>query len=129
MKTFIFLIFLVSSIGTTYAEENHSDPSILIGSWTLDMTPHDTTDDNFAKMKINSIDDDHSFHGEFYRDGVAIQYGQLNSQTDTIYGALISGDNSGNYSSSFYLKDGKLYGTTHAIQRGFLSVWIATKEQ
>lgn len=112
---------------TTYGQDSKMTNE-LIGTWKLDMSPQDTTDNNFAMMRIDTIDG-YSFTGTFYRDGVALQNGQLNTQRGIVYGALTSGDNSGSYNSTFYLKDGKLYGTTHAIDRNFLSVWIATKDK
>jgi hypothetical protein len=99
----------------------------LVGKWKLDMSPHNLTDNNFAMMEITEVKGSEIF-GTFYREGVRLTNGQINTQTDVIYGALMSGDNSGTYNSTFYLKDGKLYGTTHAVDRGFLSVWVATKE-
>jgi hypothetical protein len=98
----------------------------LIGIWKLDFTPNKSQDNNFAKMTITKIDKNQVF-GEFYRDGVEIVSGHMNTQLDHIHVALVSSDNSGNYNSSFYLKDGILYGTTHAIERDFLAVWTATK--
>jgi hypothetical protein len=98
----------------------------LVGTWKLDMSPQDTTDDNFAMMSITSISEN-SVEGEFYRSSVAIRKGRVNTQRGIIYVALISGDNSGEYNSTFYCEDGILYGTTHAVDRGFLAVWTATK--
>jgi hypothetical protein len=105
-----------------------ADPQELIGMWKLDMTPHIPDDNQFAIMEISKIKDN-AFKGTFYREGVKIQNGQLNTSTGRIYGALISGDNSGSYNTSFYFENGKLYGSTHAIERNFLSVWVATKEE
>ena len=36
--------------------------------------------------------------------------------------------NSGDYNTSFYLKNGKLYGSTHSLKKDFLAVWEAVKE-
>jgi hypothetical protein len=91
------------------------------------MSPQDKSDYNFAMMEITAIDEN-TLEGTFYREGVAIQQGSVNTQLGKIYAALISGDNSGKYHTSFYYEDGLLHGSTHAIDRGFLSVWIATKE-
>lgn len=103
------------------------DSKILIGKWILDMTPENKTDNNFAMMEITTVSGK-TMKGTFYREGVELKSGRLNTQTGTIYGALVSYDNSGEYNTSFYYKDGKLYGTTHAIERNFLSVWTATKD-
>ncbi|MCZ4410542.1 hypothetical protein O3Q51_17130 [Cryomorphaceae bacterium 1068] len=131
MKTIIsFASLLLLSISNLNFEgvSTEADPQELIGMWKLDMTPHIPDDNQFAIMEIGKINDN-TFKGIFYREGVKIQNGQLNSSTGRIYGALVSGDNSGSYNTSFYLEDGKLYGSTHAIERNFLSVWVATKEE
>jgi len=102
------------------------DLEVLVGHWELDMSPQNPEDDNFAMMKITKISDS-SFEGEFYRSGVKIRNAQINTQLGKIYGALISGDRSGTYHSTFYYEDGILHGTTHAIDRDFLAVWTAKK--
>ena len=104
------------------------DLKVLEGTWKLDMTPNDTTDANFAKMEITKVAKN-TLEGFFYRDGVKIREGRINTQTGTIYGALISGDGSGEYNTTFYFNDGLLYGTTHAVERAFLAIWVATKEK
>ncbi len=104
------------------------DPDVLIGEWTLDLSPQDLTDANFAIMTITKIKGN-SFKGEFYRKGVKIEHAQLNTQLGIIYGALVSRDNSGSYNTSFYLKDGMLHGSTHAIDKKFLAVWTATQNK
>ena len=105
---------------------NSPDTQELIGLWQLDMSPENENDNNFAMMRITEVKG-RTFKGSFYRDGVVIQKGQLNTQRGIIYGALVSGDNSGDYNSTFYYEDGVLYGSTHALDRNFLSVWTAKK--
>lgn len=123
----LIIILLVCNLISGQAEST-VDIEVLIGSWKLDMSPETKTDNNFAIMEITEINGS-SLNGFFYRDGVKIRQGRTNTQTGIIYGALISGDNSGEYNTSFYYKDGLLYGTTHAIDRDFLAVWTATKEE
>ncbi|WP_395375655.1 hypothetical protein [Marinicella sp. W31] len=129
MKTTILITLIIANIFSAHADEMKSplDTSVLIGTWKLDLSPHDSSDANFAIMKVHRIDEN-GFYGEFYRDGVTIQKGQINTQTHKIHAALISQDNSGSYNSSFYFHDGMLYGSTHAVDRDFLAVWSATKE-
>jgi len=130
MKTIVSLasVLLLSISNLSFdGDSSEANPQELLGMWKLDMTPHIPDDDQFAIMEIVKIKDN-EFKGTFYREGVKIQNGQLNKLTGRIYGALVSGDNSGSYNTSFYLEDGKLYGSTHAIERNFLSVWVATKE-
>lgn len=90
------------------------------------MSPENTSDENFAMMEITKATNN-SLEGFFYREGVEIQEGRINTQTGIIYAALISGDNSGQYNTAFYYQDGILFGTTHSISRDFLAVWTATK--
>ena len=125
MKTFMLLLVCIGTVvGEVQAQEN---PEVLLGKWKLDMSPQDLTDDNFAMMEIKSVKNN-QMKGTFYRQGVKLQNGQLNTLTGTLYGALESGDNSGTYNTSFYFENGKLYGTTHAVDRGFLAVWVATRD-
>ena len=107
-------------------ESNGIDPNVLLGEWILDMSPHTRADSNFALMNITHVEE-HSFEGEFYREGVRIQNAQINTQLGVLYAALVSEDGTGTYNTSFYYKEGVLYGTTHAVNRNFLSVWIAKK--
>ena len=125
---FLVLIMLISFISFDKNNniEKNIDLNLLVGTWKLDMSPEDKTDSNFANMEIDEVTEN-SFEGYFYRQGVKIRQGRINTQTGVIYGALVSGDNSGEYNSTFYYKDGILFGTTHALNRGFLSVWTANK--
>ena len=104
-----------------FAQSTDVDLNVLIGKWKLDMSPQDKTDSNFAMMNITKIEDS-TFEGEFYRQGVKITNAQINTQLGVIYGALVSGDNSGIYNTTFYYKDGMLQGSTHSIDKKFLSV-------
>ena len=100
----------------------------MLGTWQIDLSPEDKSDNNFAMMRITKIDNK-TFEGDFYRDGVEMRNAKINTQLDLIYGALISGDASGTYHSAFYYDNGVLHGTTHAINRNFLSVWTASKRK
>lgn len=103
------------------------DLSLLKGDWKLDLSPENDSDTNFAQMTITSIDEN-SLEGTFYRKGVKIREGRINTQRGILYAALVSGDNSGIYNTSFYYKEGILYGTTHSVDKDFLAVWTATKK-
>ena len=98
----------------------------LKGNWKLDLSPQNKEDSNFAMMKIDKIEPN-LVEGTFYREGVPIKEGRTNTQSGKIYVALISGDNSGTYNTSFYLENGKIYGTTHSLERDFLAVWVGEK--
>ena len=128
MLYLIVFCLLTLSSNDIQKKSDNLDLNVLVGDWKLDMSPQDKTDQNFATMRITKIVDN-SFKGEFYREGVNIRNSNLNTQLGIIYGALVSGDNTGTYNTSFYYKDGILHGTTHAVNRNFLSVWTATKNK
>ena len=135
--TFLYSLLLLF-IGTNITNPNSNrllknptetaplDLTLLKGVWTLDLSPENTSDDNFAKMTITNVGEN-SLEGTFYRDGVKIREGRINTQRGILYAALVSGDNSGTYNTSFYYKDGILFGTTHSVDKDFLAVWTATK--
>ncbi len=59
----------------------------------------------------------------------ASNFEELGMLLDASPSSDLSGDNSGEYNTTFFYEDGKLYGSTHAIERRFLAVWIATREK
>jgi hypothetical protein len=122
----LFFGLLLSIPISMRAQSTDIDLNVLVGKWKLDMSPQDKTDSNFAMMNITKVEGK-TFKGEFYREGVKIRNAQINTQLEVIYGALVSGDNSGIYNTTFYYKDGLLQGTTHSIGKDFLAVWTATK--
>ncbi len=128
MKIIYVLLFslLLSIPISMRAQSTDIDLNVLVGKWKLDMSPQDKTDLNFAMMNITRIEGN-TFKGEFYREGVKIRNAQINTQLEVVYGALVSGDNSGTYNTTFYYKDGILHGTTHSIDKNFLAVWTAIK--
>ncbi|WP_281540959.1 hypothetical protein [Maribacter aestuarii] len=130
MKTKIAVAFIFFSLTISiFSQDNkETNTEVLLGEWKLDMSPQTKDDNNFALMRITSVEDN-KMEGIFYREGVQLKNGQINTQRGIIYAALTSGDNSGDYNTSFYYDNGKLYGTTHAVDRDFLSVWIADKVQ
>ncbi|PTX59447.1 hypothetical protein C8N46_10935 [Kordia periserrulae] len=125
-QLFMLCCMLVITI-QTQAQSKNMDANILVGTWVLDMSPENPNDANFAEMMITKVANN-TLEGFFYREGVSIRNGKINTQLGTVYGALVSGDNSGDYNTAFYYKDGKLYGSTHALERDFLAVWTATKK-
>ncbi|BFP39914.1 hypothetical protein FGF1_07590 [Flavobacteriaceae bacterium GF1] len=127
MKVNVTVLILLCSMFLVSAQETDEiNTEVLLGEWKLDMSPQNPNDNNFAMMRITSVDNN-EMKGTFYREGVKLRNGRINTQSAIIYGALISGDNSGEYNSAFYFKNGKLYGSTHAVQRGFLAIWVAEK--
>lgn len=131
MKLTLLFLLIISISNFSLKKTNNqikTDTNVLIGKWHIDLSPQNTMDDNFAMMEITAINGN-NLKGTFYREGVKIKDGQLNTQTGTIHAALTSSDASGTYNTAFYFKDGILYGTTHSLARNFLSVWTATKSK
>lgn len=124
---FCLLIFLTFH-PTLNAQEKPLNPSVLVGKWVLDLSPHKKDDAQFASMEIQQVTEN-SLEGYFYRPGVAIQEGRINDLTGKIYGALESEDGTGKYYTAFYYDNGELHGSTHSLDRDFLSVWKARKEE
>lgn len=125
-QSLLIVIVFILGITTSAHGQTKADTSQLVGTWKLDMSPQDKTDNNFAIMRIETVKEN-SFTGVFYREGVPITEARINTQLGIVYGALVSGDNSGDYNTSFYLKDGVLHGSTHSLKKDFLAVWTATK--
>lgn len=126
LKTTLIIISFIFISQSGYSQEGKLDLQELAGLWKLDMSPQNKSDSNFAMMEITKIESN-LVEGSFYREGVSIREGRTNTQLGKIYVALVSGDNSGEYNSSFYLENGKIYGTTHSIDRDFLAVWEGEK--
>lgn len=127
MKVNVTVLILLCSVFLVSGQETDEiNTEVLLGEWKLDMSPQNPNDNNFAMMRITSVDNN-EMKGTFYREGVKLKNGVINTQSAIIYGALTSGDNSGEYNSAFYFENGKLYGSTHALQRGFLAIWVAEK--
>ena len=117
---------LMFHLHSACAQPTEPNLDVLRGTWQIDLSPEDKNDDNFAKMLISSVGKN-TVEGTFYRDGVKIREGRLRVSGGTIYVALVSGDNSGIYNTSFRLEEDVLYGTTHSIDKDFLAVWEAKK--
>lgn len=124
-KTLIFLSLVLILIGSTAQNPSNIDPfSELVGTWKLDLTPGDLTDDVFTEMVIKAIDPD-AVKGEFYYS--KMRKGQVNISYEGVYFAFVTNDGSGDYNTCGMYKNGELSGSTHSLGRDFLSVWTAVK--
>ncbi len=126
MATSLFILLFLSFLYLPSSAQSDPDPQVLVGEWQLDMSPEDPDDANFASMLIRKVGKS-TFSGYFYRPGVPIREARIRISQGRVYGALLSGDNSGDYHSAFFFEDGRLHGTTHALERDFLAVWTAVK--
>ena len=87
MKTISFFltgILLLCFYGSDQ-DASQIDTTVLLGTWTLDMTPENTSDANFATMKINNVGKN-MLEGFFYREGVKIRHGRINTQREFFTG-------------------------------------------
>ena len=124
MKRYLTILFfaLIFNLQNSYSQELTNEKLIpLLGTWDLDLTPEDSTDNVSAILKISQINES-KIEGYFYSEFSTITNSTINIQSDRIYVAFVTNDNSGFYNTSLYIKDGKLFGTTHAVERSFLSV-------
>ena len=131
MRNFLsipILIIFLSTISTVNAHDEEINPTVLEGKWILDFTPHILNDSVFASMIITKATKD-TLEGQFYREGVEITKGQINLTTGKLYCALVSGDGTGKYNTSFYYENDKIYGSTHSIDKDFLAIWTGIKEK
>jgi len=122
----LMISMLLSYSNRVVAQSSQTNVEVLVGMWKIDLSPQDTSDDNFAQMEIVKASEN-SIKGTFYREGVEMKEGRISISEGIIHAALVSSDNSGSYNTAFYYKDGVLYGTTHSIKKNFLSVWKAQK--
>ena len=79
---FTFTIAMLLLGSETMAQDS---PEVLIGKWKLDMSPHKSDDNNFAMMEITNVTGS-EIKGTFYREGVALQEGRINTQRGIVYG-------------------------------------------
>lgn len=125
-KTSIFSLACILLMFCSFTQEAPvNDPfEELTGTWKLDLTPGDLTDDNFTEMTLKEISP-LGLKGEFY--GSKMRKGNVNIDYQGIYFAFVTHDGSGDYNTAAMYKNGKLSGSTHSLGRDFLSVWTAVK--
>ncbi len=127
MHPFLFIVFLCcAGCAQVESRADASAANQLLGDWQVDLTPADRADDVYALLRFAQIDDAH-FTGAFYHADVPMRQSRLQWQSGVLYGAFVTADASGEYHSSFRFQNGQLSGTTHALQRDFLSVCSAQR--
>ena len=99
------------------------DPSALVGTWTVDLRPTPDAPAYTQPFRVSAVHDDGTLDALFY--GAPVQVARYNADWDVLHVAFVTRDNSTRYLHAARLVDGQLHGTTHAVERGFLSVWTA----
>ena len=129
MKLILFLLItLLWSIASNPKENSistiNSNFSELIGTWEVDFSPQDTTDDWITILTITNINSK-EIDGFFYNSKT--KEGRVATQNNTIHFAFVTKDGRANYNTSGRFENGILYGSTHSIGRDFLAPWTAKK--
>jgi hypothetical protein len=103
-----------------------ADPNRLVGTWRVDLRPTPDAPPYYQTFVISSVKDDR-LSGTFYN--TEIRDGRTNKDWGAaVYFAFTTNDGSGAYHTAGRLtSNGRLEGTTHAVGRGFLSVWSAER--
>jgi hypothetical protein len=103
-----------------------ADPNRLVGTWRVDLRPTPDAPPYYQTFVISSVKDDR-LSGTFYN--TEIRDGRTNKDWGAaVYFAFTTNDGSGAYHTAGRLtSNGRLEGTTHAVGRGFLSVWTAER--
>ncbi len=101
-----------------------ADAGALVGRWVVDLRPTPDADPYFQELVVESVEGG-TITGRFY--GSPLIDGRVNEDWGTVRWAFATEDGSGRYHTAGELRDGRMVGTTHAIGRGFLSVWTAER--
>lgn len=101
-----------------------ADPNRLVGTWRVDLRPTPDAPPYYQTFVVTSAKDGR-LSGTFYN--TEIQDSRTNKDWGSVYFAFTTADGSGAYHTSGRLINGRLEGTTHAVGRGFLSVWTAER--
>ncbi|MEM8560498.1 MAG: hypothetical protein AAGG50_21960 [Bacteroidota bacterium] len=123
-RTAALLLVLPLWLGTAPGP-TPADPSALVGTWTVDLRPMPDAEGYTQPFTVTAVHDDGTFEAQFY--GSPVQVARYNADWDVLHVAFVTTDGSTRYLHAARLEDGQLRGTTHAVERGFLSVWTAER--
>lgn len=118
------LAFAACISGSQPEADPRVDPADLVGTWTVDLRPTPDSDPYFQPFVVERVGDG-TFAGRFY--GAPFEGGLLNTSWGALHFAFTTADGRTEYHTSGVLEGGRLRGTTHAVSRGFLSVWTAER--
>ena len=127
------MVLLLSCMNAAHTDESETkpllradDPSVLIGTWNIDLRPTPDAAPVIEQLKITRVDGNR-IYGTFYNS--TIQYGKLNDDWGTLVIAFVTQDGGGGrYNTSAELVGDVMKGRTHSLSRNFLSVWTGEKE-
>jgi hypothetical protein len=117
--------FLFITLAVASGAQAQSGGELLAGTWTVDLRP--TPDaPAYTQSFLVVADTSAPFQGSFY--GSPVQNVVVNQDWGALRIAFTTSDDSGVYHHVAVLDGTRLEGTTHAVGRGFLAVWTATRE-
>ena len=121
----LFSLLVLTILGSGFIGLSQEiSPKDLIGNWQVDLRPSPGSDPYYTDLNITEVKDN-TFKGSYY--GSPIKHGNINTSWGKLHFAFVTSDGSTTYHSTGQLIDGKLVGTTHALERDFLSVWTGEK--
>ncbi len=97
-----------------------------IGIWELDLRPSPEAEPYYKDFIIQSFSDG-KLSGVFYE--TPFNDGKINTAWGKFFFSFTTTDQSGTYFHSGYLDEGRLYGTSFSVERGFMSPWFSTKKK
>lgn len=89
----------------------------------MDLRPTPDAPAYTQPFEVAAVNDDGTFEATFY--GAPVEVARYNADWDVLHIAFVTRDGSTRYLHAARLEGGRLHGTTHAVERGFLSVWTA----
>ena len=101
------------------------DPSELAGTWQVDLRPTPDAAPYYQPFIVTAVEGK-TFTGTFYQS--EIEEARINTDWDGVYFAFVTRDGSGVYHTAGRLVEGRMEGTTHALGRDFLSVWMGERQ-
>jgi len=101
-----------------------ANPQALVGSWKVDLRPTPDAEPYYQEFVVRSVEGG-DLAATFY--GTEVSEGSVNADWGRVHFAFVTEDGSGLYNTSGVLENGNLEGRTHALGRGFLSVWSAKR--
>ncbi|NNE43121.1 MAG: hypothetical protein HKN12_02845 [Gemmatimonadetes bacterium] len=98
----------------------------LVGTWRVDLRQTPDAEPYYQEFVVKEAADG-TFKGTFYK--TKIKEARVNTDWGDLHFAFVTDPGKSPYHTSGRLVDGRLEGTTHSLERNFVSVWSAEKVQ
>lgn len=120
----LYLSFFWSITNESKETLHNSSSSELIGTWDIDFSPENTTDDWGTILTIQKVTET-EIKGVFYNSKT--REGRVALRGDIVHFAFVTSDAKADYNTSGRFEKGILYGSTHSLGRDFIAPWTGTK--